>query len=614
MFKSLFFSLECSMPGCHLTNKCCQVFASVLSSNSQLQELDLSRNDLQDLGVQLLSAGLGSLKCRLEILRLSHCGITEEGCASLASALKSNPSHLRELDLSYNHPGEAGVRLLCERLEDPKCPLEKLNVDHDEELWVNLQLLNKYACNLTLDSNTVHENLLLSDCKKKVDLTEEKQPYPDHPERFDTENQVLCEEGLTGRCYWEVEWDDVISVGVAYKSIERKGHMSPGIFLSEKAWSCATMSWNGYSFFHGQRQRFIPVPFTDVKAFLARRRRFGLFLDWPAGTLSFYSLSGDKKTHLHTFNATFTEPLYPAFTVLGGSLTISSTGMPAMDNAKSSFTPEVVAERLSISYRFKFPCSGVFECSLTRLMFNVTHEGEVTYRILIWDNTLLEPAGKVPGGPLFSIKCPQDLICQLHLPHCEPEPGLVSESLSVVHITDEGMDIIQPLEITETHVVVKTPHLSAFGIILDVIKRLKDFMTKPVCGQVLLFSRPAYKKMHVILSVILLPSNVPLQEVKAQYENCMYIQAPSNCLLHVSQHYSLHSNPEGFTIQPPCARFFKNYGPNFHASFEITLTTSTEEVTLMVQDPDKTPMWEHGLNLPDVLDDPWCTCFELTST
>ncbi|XP_041641959.1 NACHT, LRR and PYD domains-containing protein 12-like isoform X2 [Cheilinus undulatus] len=547
-----------------------------------------------------IPAGLIGPVCKLREFRLSCCGITEEGCASLASALKSNPSHLRELDLSYNHPGEAGVRLLSERLEDPECRLQKLNLNHDEELWVNLQLLNKYACNLTLDSNTVHENLLLSDCKKKVDFTKEKQPYPDHPDRFDKITQALCEEGLTGRCYWEVEWEGVISVGVAYKSIERKGHMNPDILSSEKAWSCALMSWDGYSFFHGQQQWFIPVPLIDVKSFLARKRkRLGLFLDWPAGTLSFYSLSGDKKTHLHTFNATFMEPLYPAFAVLGGcSLTISSTGMPAISNAKSSFTPEVVTERLGISYRFKFPCSGVFECSLTGLMFNVTHEGEVKYKTLIWNNALLEPAGKVPGGPLFSIKCPQDLICQLHLPHCEPEPGLVSESLSVVHITDEGMSIIQPLEITETHVVVKTPHLSAFGIILDVIKRFKEFMTQPVCGQVLLFSRKAYKRMHVILSVILLPSNVPLQEVKAQYENSMYIQAPSYCHLHVSQHYSLHSNPEGFTIQPPCALFFENYGPNFHASFEITLTTSTEKVTLMVQDPNKTPAWMYGLHLP----------------
>uniref|UniRef100_A0A3P9C656 NACHT domain-containing protein n=1 Tax=Maylandia zebra TaxID=106582 RepID=A0A3P9C656_9CICH len=122
------FCFVCSMPGCFLKNNCWQVFASVLSSNSQLRELDLSRNDLKDLGVQLLSVGLGSLNCSLETLRLSCCGITEEGCVSLASALKSNPSHLRELDLSYNHPGVSGVKLLLERLEDPECRLETLKL------------------------------------------------------------------------------------------------------------------------------------------------------------------------------------------------------------------------------------------------------------------------------------------------------------------------------------------------------------------------------------------------------------------------------------------------------------------------------------------------------
>uniref|UniRef100_A0A674BBU9 Uncharacterized protein n=1 Tax=Salmo trutta TaxID=8032 RepID=A0A674BBU9_SALTR len=57
---------------------------------------------------------------------LSGCLVTEEGCASLVSALRSNPSHLRELDLSYNHPGDSGVRLLSAGLEDPHCRLEKL--------------------------------------------------------------------------------------------------------------------------------------------------------------------------------------------------------------------------------------------------------------------------------------------------------------------------------------------------------------------------------------------------------------------------------------------------------------------------------------------------------
>ncbi|KAM9395393.1 LOW QUALITY PROTEIN: NLR family CARD domain-containing protein 3-like [Salvelinus alpinus] len=115
------------LSGCGVTEEGCASLVSALRSNpSNLRELDLSNNDLKDSGVKLLSAGLGNPHCKLETLRLSHCLVTEEGCASLVSALRSNPSHLRELDLSYNHPGDSGVRLLSAGLEDPHCRLEKL--------------------------------------------------------------------------------------------------------------------------------------------------------------------------------------------------------------------------------------------------------------------------------------------------------------------------------------------------------------------------------------------------------------------------------------------------------------------------------------------------------
>uniref|UniRef100_A0AAQ4QKP3 NACHT domain-containing protein n=1 Tax=Gasterosteus aculeatus aculeatus TaxID=481459 RepID=A0AAQ4QKP3_GASAC len=115
------------LSGCNLSERSCDALSSVLSSqSSSLRELDLSNNHLQDSGVKLLSAGLKSPHCELETLRLSGCLITGEGCASLVSALSSNPSHLRELDLSCNHPGDSGVKLLSAVLKNPHCRLETL--------------------------------------------------------------------------------------------------------------------------------------------------------------------------------------------------------------------------------------------------------------------------------------------------------------------------------------------------------------------------------------------------------------------------------------------------------------------------------------------------------
>uniref|UniRef100_A0A3Q4IBD3 NACHT domain-containing protein n=1 Tax=Neolamprologus brichardi TaxID=32507 RepID=A0A3Q4IBD3_NEOBR len=98
---------------CNLSERSCETLSSLLSSQpSSLRELDLSNNDLKDSGVKVLSSGLESLYCKLETLRLSGCLITEEGCKSLVSAFSLNSSHLKELDLSYNSPGEAVVKML----------------------------------------------------------------------------------------------------------------------------------------------------------------------------------------------------------------------------------------------------------------------------------------------------------------------------------------------------------------------------------------------------------------------------------------------------------------------------------------------------------------------
>ncbi|XP_059356721.1 NACHT, LRR and PYD domains-containing protein 12-like isoform X1 [Carassius carassius] len=114
---------------CDVSDEGCSALTSALRSNpSHLRELDLSWNKIRDSGVKRLCAGLEDPRCKLEKLWLSDCGVTDEGCSALASALRSNPSHLRELNLSGNKIRDLGVKCLCAVLEDPRCKLEKLGL------------------------------------------------------------------------------------------------------------------------------------------------------------------------------------------------------------------------------------------------------------------------------------------------------------------------------------------------------------------------------------------------------------------------------------------------------------------------------------------------------
>ncbi|GAA6089554.1 tripartite motif-containing protein 16-like, partial [Tachysurus ichikawai] len=183
---------------------------------------------------------------------------------------------------------------------------------HSEQISAAIQMIlpselkireefTQYFCYLTLDRNTVHHQLNLSEMNRVVTCSETKQPYSDHPERFDSWTQVLCKESVCGRCYWEVEWSGKdVFISVSYKEISRKGRGNEcGFGRNSQSWSLQCSS-SSVSFWHSDIKTVIKDPSTS---------RIGVYVDHSAGTLSFYSIS-DTMRLLHRVHTTFTQPLY----------------------------------------------------------------------------------------------------------------------------------------------------------------------------------------------------------------------------------------------------------------------------------------------------------------
>uniref|UniRef100_A0A3Q1F4Y5 Tripartite motif-containing protein 16-like n=1 Tax=Acanthochromis polyacanthus TaxID=80966 RepID=A0A3Q1F4Y5_9TELE len=161
----------------------------------------------------------------------------------------------------------------------------------------------KYSTEITLDPNTAHRYLLLSEKNRKVELTGQDQCYADHPDRFTDYCQVLSRESLTGRCYWEVEWRGEgkrVRVAVAKNNICRKGDLHECVFgQDDKSWSLRCNA-GSYTFWHNNTETPVSGPLSS---------RIGVYLDHRAGILSFYSVS-DTMTLLHKVQTAFTEPLH----------------------------------------------------------------------------------------------------------------------------------------------------------------------------------------------------------------------------------------------------------------------------------------------------------------
>ncbi|XP_036284854.1 E3 ubiquitin-protein ligase TRIM39 isoform X2 [Pipistrellus kuhlii] len=182
--------------------------------------------------------------------------------------------------------------------------LEKNFSNFPRQYFALRKILKQLIADVTLDPETAHPNLVLSEDRKSVKFVETRlRDLPDTPRRFTFYPCVLATEGFTsGRHYWEVEVGDKThwAVGVCRDSVSRKGELTP---LPETGYWRVRL-WNG------DKYAATTTPFTPLHI-KVKPKRVGIFLDYEAGTLSFYNVT--DRSHIYTFTDTFTEKLWPLF-------------------------------------------------------------------------------------------------------------------------------------------------------------------------------------------------------------------------------------------------------------------------------------------------------------
>ncbi|XP_036795878.1 uncharacterized protein LOC110519908 isoform X2 [Oncorhynchus mykiss] len=273
-------------------------------------------------------------------------------------------------------------------------------------------------------------------------------------------------------------------------------------------------------------------------------------------------------------------------------------------SSPDEFTPEIHDQDNRGEYRFQCPHAGLFQCSITGLVFRMEGEAEVLYMTVPWDRMLLSQRGKRPAGPLFKFTCLKGSVSQLHLPHCEIHSEGGCDFLSVAHVTDDdSMEFLHHHETRETHVILNITQFSKYGITKD-----KEAPVSPIRALVLLFYKLPDDNNNSTLSVLLLPRNVDIDEVcktrrTRNGDREIYIEINPNCRLTRDQEYTLSTDlTDEHHIDPENAEFvdYDSY-TNYMPTFQLRLKTVVEEVNLLLEEhggPENERIWDRLVSLP----------------
>ncbi|XP_016096841.1 tripartite motif-containing protein 16-like [Sinocyclocheilus grahami] len=277
--------------------------AAVSRAEGQLEQLEQEIEDLRRRDAELEQ--LSHTEHHIHFFQCFQSLSVPPGSTDTPSITVSSRLSFDDIGKSVSHLREKLEHFCREEIEKISGQLTYIEIFPTPELKSREEFL-QYSHQFTLEINTVHKRICLSEGNRVITYTDTVQPYPDHPDRFDTVEQVLCRESVCGRRYWEVEWSGKVGISVSYKRISRKGERN------ECAFGRNIQSWRLFCspstcfFWHNNKKTRLPV--------VSSSSRIGVYVDHSAGTLSFYSVS-DTMNLIHRVHTTFTQPLYAGLRV-----------------------------------------------------------------------------------------------------------------------------------------------------------------------------------------------------------------------------------------------------------------------------------------------------------